>query len=197
MIFEDLNLKVHDIDKIANLMYEVDFRTYDFVFKNKSEVINAIKERLILDSKKFTNEFKVIIENNELVGFFYYTDSKKSLLKEIGFLFKNLSFTNASSFSTIEVLDYFVLSDFKKGDVYLAEIAIDPLKQGQGLGGKALNLIIENFKKENYEKLILDVDFRNESAKALYEKLGFIVFNKKSVKIFSFERGMYNMELFL
>jgi len=40
MIFEDLNLKVHDIDKIANLMYEVDFRTYDFVFKNKSEVIS-------------------------------------------------------------------------------------------------------------------------------------------------------------
>ena len=40
-----------------------------------------------------------------------------------------------------------------------------------------------------------NVDFRNDGAKALYERLGFKVFNKKRVKIGGFERGMYNMEL--
>lgn len=42
--------------------------------------------------------------------------------------------------------------------------------------------------------VILDADFRNSGAKALYENLGFKVFNKKRLKIGKFERGMYNLE---
>lgn len=198
MIFEDLDLKVHDANKIANLMYEVDFRTYDYVFKSKEEAIPAIKERLEKEISKYPDHnMKAIIEDNELVGFFYFSESNVSLIKEIAFLFKNLNFTNASRFSTVVVLDHFVLSNISKGDIYLAEIAIFPDKQGQGLGKKALTLIIENFREKNYKRLVLDVDFRNDGPKALYEKLGFVVFDKKSVNIGSFERGMYNMDLFL
>ena len=54
--------------------------------------------------------------------------------------------------------------------------------------------VLEYAKSKNYDRVILDVDFRNESAKKLYESLGFKEFNKKRVKIGSFERGMYNME---
>lgn len=50
-------------------------------------------------------------------------------------------------------------------------------------------------KKNNLKRVTLDADFRNTGAKSLYERMGFREFNKKRVKIGSFERGMHNMEL--
>ena len=51
--------------------------------------------------------------------------------------------------------------------------------------------VIDYAKKNDYKRVILDADFRNPKAKALYERLGFNVYNKKSF----LKRGMYNMEL--
>ena len=55
--------------------------------------------------------------------------------------------------------------------------------------------VINYAKSKNYKRVTLDADFRNHGAKRLYERIGFKVFNKKSVKFLNFERGMYNMEL--
>jgi ribosomal protein S18 acetylase RimI-like enzyme len=79
-------------------------------------------------------------------------------------------------------------------DLYLAEIAIDESQRGKGLGKKVIQDVIEYARSKNFKRVILDADFRNKGAKKLYESLGFKVFNKKRVKIASFERGMYNME---
>jgi RimJ/RimL family protein N-acetyltransferase len=57
--------------------------------------------------------------------------------------------------------------------------------------------VIDYARSKNYKRVTLDADFRNVGAKRLYEKIGFKQFNKKSVKIGRFERGMYNMELVL
>ena len=89
------------------------------------------------------------------------------------------------------------MCDIKKGDLYLSEIAIDENFRGQGIGRKVILDAIEYARSKNFKRLILDADLRNESAKSLYEKLGFKEFNKKSLKLGSFERGMYNMELIL
>ena len=67
--------------------------------------------------------------------------------------------------------------------------------RGKGLGTEVLNDLISHAKSNGFKRITLDADFRNEGAKSLYEKLGFNVFNKKRVKIGSFTRGMYNMEL--
>ena len=97
----------------------------------------------------------------------------------------------------VDILDYFVLCDIKKDDLYVAEIAIDPSLRGKGLGQQVLKDVVCYAKDRNLNRVILDADFRNEGAKKLYEKLGFEVFNKKRIKLGNFERGMYNMELVL
>ena len=76
----------------------------------------------------------------------------------------------------------------------MAEIAIDESQRGQGLGRKVVCDVIKYAKSKNFKRVIIDADFRNKGAKKLYESIGFKEFNKKRVKIASFERGMYNME---
>ena len=55
---------------------------------------------------------------------------------------------------------------------------------------KSLKTWLIMLKKNGFKRVILDADFRNPKAKALYERLGFKVYNKKSF----LKRGMYNME---
>ena len=86
------------------------------------------------------------------------------------------------------------MADIKRGDLYLAELAIDSRLRGQGIGRKVICDVIEYAKSKNYKRVILDADFRNTGAKKLYEKIGFVQFNKKSIKFLNFERGMYNMQ---
>ncbi|MCC7553905.1 MAG: GNAT family N-acetyltransferase [Methanobacteriaceae archaeon] len=201
MIFEDFNPEIHDSYKIAILVYDVDFRIYNLFFKNKNKAVKVIEKELIAEFPKNNNYYKmkiILSDDNKILGVIsYYTENKKELLNNIIGLFKNLGVIEAIKFLLIDILDSFVLADFKKGDVYISQLAINPSKRGQGLGSDVLEKCINNFRQEGFEKIILDVDFRNTKAKLLYEKIGFKEFNKKRFKILNFERGMYNMEFIL
>ena len=39
MKYEDFNPQIHDINKIATLRYNVDFRTYDKLFNSKEKAV--------------------------------------------------------------------------------------------------------------------------------------------------------------
>lgn len=167
--------EIHDSHKIATLMYEVDFRTFDMLFKSKEKAISAIEKNLKKD-----NCIKVIFDDENLIGMIiYYTYDKK--LK-----------THFNSFRLllVDIWDYFVICDIEKDDFYIAEIAIDKNYRSKGYGTKIINDVLNFAKYNGYKRVILDADFRNTKAKALYERLGFKVFNKKSF----LKRGMYNME---
>ena len=183
MIYETFDCQKHDVYKVASLVYDVDFRTFDMLFKNKNDAVDTIAKDLA--KGKTDDMFKVILDDNrEILGMLIiYTSSTshKFYLKSIKLLI-------------VDILDHFVLCDIEDGDFYVAEIAISPDLRGQGLGYEVLSQVIDYAKSKNYKRVILDADFRNAGAKNLYEKLGFKVFNKKRLKLGSFERGMYNME---
>ena len=48
LIFRDFNPEIHDVYKVAELIYDVDYRTFKHVFKSKEEGVEAIKNRLLL-----------------------------------------------------------------------------------------------------------------------------------------------------
>ena len=178
--------KIHDIRKVAKLVYDVDFRTFDMLFRDSEKAISTIAN----DLKKHepTGTFKVILNDNDeviVVLMAYISD------KPLDIRIKSLRLI------IVDILDYFVLCDVKKGDLYLAEIAIDDSLRGQGVGRKVIGDVIEYAKSKNLKRVTLDADFRNVGARRLYERIGFKEFNKKRVKIGSFERGMHNMELIL
>lgn len=182
MRYETFDPKVHDVDKVAKLVYDVDFRTFDMLFKTPEKAIKTISKSL---KDEDLETFTVILDDSEnIIGMLiYYIDKFPN-----HFNFKSLRLL------IVDILDYFVLCDVGPGDLYIAEIAIDDNLRGQGLGKKVILEVIEYGKKKNLNRIILDADFRNTSAKRLYEKIGFKEFNKKRVRFPGFERGMYNME---
>ncbi len=185
MRYETFNPKIHDVSKVARFVYDVDFRTFDMLFKSPDSAVKTI-------SKSLENEdletFTVILDDEDnIIGMLiYYIDKFPR-----HFNFRSLRLL------IVDILDYFVLCDVGPGDLYIAEIAIDSSLRGQGLGKKVLLEVIDYAKSKNLNRVILDADFRNEGAKRLYEKIGFKEFNKKRLKFLSFERGMHNMELVL
>lgn len=183
MRYETFNPKFHDIKKVAKLVYDVDFRTFDMLFKSPDNAIKTIAKSL---QDEDMETFTVILdENDHVIGILiYYIDKFPR-----HFNFKSLRLL------IVDILDYFVLCDVGPGDLYIAEIAIDDTLRGHGLGRRVINETIEYARQKNLNRVILDADFRNTSAKRLYEKIGFREFNKKRLKIGRFERGMYNMEL--
>ncbi len=184
--YENFNPQIHDVFKVAKLVYDVDFRTFDLLFKDETKAVSTIAN----DLKKHepTGTFKVVLnDDNEIIGMIMAYISNMPY----DFRIKSLKLI------IVDILDYFVLCDIKKDDLYLAEIAIDSSLRGQGMGRKVLEDVIDYARSKNLNRVILDADFRNTGAKKLYEKMGFKEFNKKRVKIASFERGMHNMELIL
>ena len=63
MIFRDFNPEIHDVYTVAELIYDVDFRTFEHVFKSKEEGVEAIKNRLtLIDFADVSNSIKNIEE---------------------------------------------------------------------------------------------------------------------------------------
>lgn len=183
MRYETFNPRVHDAGKVAKLVYDVDYRTFDMLFKSSDKAIDTIRKDLY--KQEIDDYFKVVLDDdNEIIGMLIIYTSKTShkfYLKSIRLLI-------------VDILDYFVLCDIEKDDFYIAEIAVDDSLRGQGIGKSVLLDAIDYARDHGYSRVILDADFRNTGAKSLYERLGFKEFNKKRVKFLSFERGMYNME---
>ena len=186
MRYVNFNPHIHDTYKVAELVYDVDFRTFDLLFKTPKEAISTIENDLRKHGPE--NTFKVILNDEmQIIGVLIMYISEKSFdlrLKSLRLIL-------------VDILDYFVLCDVKKDDLYLAELAIDESLRGQGLGRKVVLDVIDYARSKNLNRVIIDADFRNVGARKFYERIGFTIFNKKRVKIGNFERGMYNMELIL
>lgn len=182
MKYEIFNPEIHDVSKVAKLVYDVDFRTFDMLFKSSDGAIKSISKSL---KDEDLETFLVILNDDyEIIGILIYYVNKFPK----HFNFKSLRLL------IVDILDYFVLCDVKPGDLYVAELAIDNSLRGQGLGRKVLVDVINWARDEDLNRVLLDADFRNNGAYRLYEKMGFKEFNKKRVKFLNFERGMHNME---
>lgn len=183
LIYETFNPKIHDVNHVARLVYDVDFRTFDMLFKSDEEAVKSISKYLA--KKKLNDYFKVILDDdNCIIGYvsIYLHDDEREFHLKSWKLF------------VVDILDHFVLCDIEKDDLYLAEVAIDESQRGKGLGRQVVLDVIDYARSKNYKRVTLDADFRNKGAKKLYESIGFKEFNKKRLKIASFERGMHNME---
>ena len=175
MEYVNFNSQIHDLNTIATLKYDVDFRTYDKLFSSKQKAIIALGKNLKKDEC-----MKVIYDNEDIIGILViYTHDKNHKMN-----------FNSLKLLIVDIWDWFVTCDIKKDDMYIAEIAIDEKQRSKGYGTKVIKDVIAYAQKNGYKRVILDADFTNPKAKALYERLGFKVYNKKSF----LKRGMYNME---
>ena len=175
MKYVNFNPKIHDANKIAELRYNVDFRTYDKLFSSKQKAVEALEKTLKKDSF-----IKVIYDGDDIIGIlgaYTYDSQPKTHLTPFKLLI-------------VDIWDHFVICDIKKDDLYIGELAVDENHRSKGYGTKIIKDVIAYAQKKGYKRVILDADFTNLKARALYERLGFKVYGKKSF----LKRGMYNME---
>ena len=183
MKYETFDPEKHDLDKVAKLTYDVDFRTFDMLFKDEQSAIKTIAKDL--PKRGLGDFFKVILDDDgEIIGVLMLYDSRIS----------HKFYLKSPRLLIVDILDHFTLADIEDYDLYLAEIAIDSSLRGQGIGRRVVCDVIEYARSKNYKRVTIDADFRNVNAKKLYERIGFREFNKKRVKFLNFERGMCNMQ---
>ncbi|MBQ6813517.1 MAG: GNAT family N-acetyltransferase [Methanobrevibacter sp.] len=207
MIFRDFNPEIHDIYKVAELIYDVDYRTFEHVFKSKEEGVEAIKNRLTFEFAEEDGDenelFYVFFDDDdigekEIVGMFNGGKGvQHSYFGDIRNQFKHLKFSEALGLSKVSFMDNFVLVDVEEDDFYICEVAICSDKRGKGYGKEALSQLIQLAKDLDCKRVVLDADFRNDGAYRLYKSFGFKVFNRKSFGFPGKKRGMRNMELIL
>ena len=198
MIIEEFDPKIHNTLKVAELMFNVDLRVYRRFFKTKKQAIDALNVKIqkLYDS---CDDYKIYLAidkvNCKIMAMVQFSKGRNSnLLYDSAILFKNLNLKPAFYFSLVEFIDNKTLAICNNDDLYLAEIAVAEGYRGQGLATKLINMLINKAKNEGYQRVILDVDFKNPKALKLYQKIGFKIYNKRSLTILNHNKTMYNME---
>ena len=188
LIFRDFNPEIHDVYKVAELIYDVDYRTFKHVFKSKDEGVEAIKNRLLLID--FADDAEV--DENDL--FYVFFDDEDKDEKEIIGMFNGGKGVQHSLFGDIK--NQFKTLGFSEA-LGLSKVSFMDNQRGKGYGTEALDQLIQLAKDLDCKRVVLDADFRNDGAFRLYSSKGFKVFKKKSFGIPGKKRGMRNMELIL
>ena len=81
--------------------------------------------------------------------------------------------------------------DFKIGAICeLEKMYVFPKFKGLGIGTHALNNIIQNYRKRDISKMMLDVIETNKNAIAFYEKCGFKFHSKTKVAALHFKESL-------
>lgn len=200
MQFEKLNVEKHNPLKVAELIYEADTDTFDLFFKNKENSAGVIEKLVLADVNTLNHQHIYVVSGDEnyVLGVAVIHHGKRQFfLDELRSIFKNLNLVDALKYTVISILDKMFLSDLKEQDSYVAILAVDESLRGRGIGTFILEKAVELMKGHGSKRAVLDVDMENPSALRLYEKVGFKIFKKKSLSLWRWEKGVYNMELHL
>ena len=146
MRYETFDSERHDLNKVAKLTYDVDFRTFDMLFKDEESAIKTIAKDL--PKRGLGDFFKVILDDDgEIIGVLMIYNSvvsHKFYLKPLRLF-------------VVDILDHFTLADIKRGDLYLAELAIDSRLRGQGIGRRVICDVIEYENQSSTDKKYVSV----------------------------------------
>jgi len=198
MRFEKLDIRKHSSQKVAELLYETDRVIFNFFYRNKATTAKILEKLVRLGENNLGHEhIYVVTQDERVIGILLYFGGNHHKLGELKFLFKNLNLVDAVRFLLIDLKDSLILSYLKKGDFYLAGVAVDEEFRGEGVGGLILDQAINMARQSGCERVVLDVALDNSGARRLYERTGFKVFNKKSFPWFGRRIGMFNMELYI
>ena len=118
MRYETFDPQKHDLAKVAKLVYDVDFRTFDMLFKTPESAVRCIAKDL--PKRGLGDYFKVIMEDDQIIGVLMIYNSRVS----------HRFYLKSPRLLIVDILDHFALADIEEDDLYLAEMAIDSRLRG-------------------------------------------------------------------
>ena len=173
-----------EVNIAVPLIYSSGPPSFEYVFKNDQVgAIDFLKHAFVRVGGEFSydNHYSLYLDN-EMVGIgsvfdakqassFTFYDGKNILrfykLKSLGIIRRGLQVEGLIKLP-------------KKKEIVLAHLGVQPDMQGKGLGTKLIAALMEEANQEEDSRFILDVSEENPRAKALYDRLGFIVTKKNN-----------------
>lgn len=196
MKLEKIDLNKHDTYKVSKLIYETDATLFDFFYRDKHKAIQKI-ERLVRAGNNTMGYERIMVvtpdNNNQVRGVLLYSCGQAEE-NEINILLENLNCLDVLKFKVMDWLEKYFLTDLKENDFYLASLAVNEKCRGKGIGSFIIQKALMIAKEYGFERAVLDVDIDNKGAYKLYKRLGFTIFNKKSINWFNNEKGVFHME---
>lgn len=191
-----------EVSKAVPLIYSSGPDAFEYVFKNKQlGAKDFLHHAFVRKGGEFSydNHYS-LYWNGEMVG--------------IGSIFDGKKAANFVQYEVLNILRCYGLKSFgvirrglktegiikppNKKETVLAHLAIRPELRGKGLGRNLIHELIKKADVPSDHGIILDVSEENPRAKALYERLGFVVIEKNISSLknqFSYVPNHFRMEL--
>lgn len=197
MKFEKLDVHRHDLYKVAELMYETDIETYNFYFKNQKNAAERIKKLIKAGNNSLGHEKIYVVtggENQIFGALAACRGDEDDLISDFKAYFKKLSFIDALKFVFLDIVGIWFGANLDKDDFYLLDVSVHEKCRGKGIGSFILENSLILARVKGCKRVVLDVDLENEGALRLYKRIGFKICNKKSIRWFKKDKGVYVME---
>jgi len=188
MEFIKLDINSHDLQKVAELIFDTEPTVFSLLFgKNKDKALYRIKNVVKIGKNSFGHEhIYLAFEGGQIFGLtVIYSGDEIDLKVESDKFSEALDFFGRLRLFFYEkvLLDRLLITKIEKNDLYISNVCVDKEKRGKGIGNFILKNIVEYAKSWQCERIILDVSKNNNAAINLYRKIGFKKNIERSSKI--------------
>lgn len=161
--------KDDDLKKVADLIYSSDNYIYPYLFDNDISVAERVLVNMMLDDTIYNyKNIRIALSSGQIIAMI--------ITKKTPFKVSHETMINCFIKAHVPVGErfakvfngYFKLLADELPDVYIANLAVDKIYRGIGVGRKLMQSIFED-----HFTYHLEVVKANVSAVALYQKLGF------------------------
>ncbi len=160
-----------DLKIVADLIYYSDNYIYPYLFGNDISVAEKVLSRMIMGDTIYNYKNIRIAVSSEQIIAMVVTKEVPIKVNYEGMLnsFVEAAVPVGAAFAKV-FNEYFKLLEDEPRDIYIANIAVDKMFRGMGVGKVLLQSIFDG--KSTYH---LEVVQANKAAIALYKKLGFTI----------------------
>lgn len=197
MAIEVRNCVAADVAEVVPLMYLAGPESFRYVFSvdYKEQAVDFLHYAYRCGDGEFGyNDHQVMVEGDCIVGLVGRRTAKDNLkytMAAIKQIFGYYGFYKGIGVLVRGLRFEAIVAPPKKDTIYLHNLAVIPQQQGSGIGAKLIEHFLAEEKKKGTHMVSLNVAETNPGAKKLYERLGFVVKNKKTGNLISqYGRGV-------
>lgn len=186
----------------APLIYSSGPDAFEYVFKNKQvSAVYFLKHAFIREGGEFSydNHYSLYADG-KMVGIgSAFTAQQGSTFSKVDAL-NIIRFYNWKSLGVLRngLKVERIIKLPKQEEIVIGHLGVEPTLRSHGLGKALIAGLMERVKKASSSRFVLDVSEENPRAKALYERLGFVVTKKNDSNLnnkFSYVPNHFRMEL--
>ena len=167
-----------NLEKISKLLYYTDEYIYPYWFGNLENCLKELTPLLVKDKFFFNiNNLYIAVFEKEILGVVCIVDKNTDL----SFDYTELRKVNNRYKFTIDNYIKGLIDEVSNVEfAYISNVCVDPNYRDMHVGTFILEHLLQEYKKQKYDEVVLDVLADNSRAIHLYEKMGF----KKDSKVF-------------